>query len=348
MFKRRKSRKVRIGSVEVGGDAPVSVQSMTKTPASDVEATLRQIEELASAGCEIIRVAVPTKSAAGAFARIVKGSPLPVVADVHFSGGIALAAVEAGAHGLRINPGNMRNRKSLARVADAASEAGIPIRVGVNSGSVAGGDKIEGDETELLVRKAIEATRFLEEFNFHDIIISAKSSSVPSTVNAYRMLAQKTDYPLHVGVTAAGPAACAAVRSAIGIGVLLIEGIGDTIRVSVTGDPVQEVVIGKEILESLELRRFGPRIVSCPTCGRCEVDLPGLVAGIQSELAKVRKPLTVAVMGCVVNGPGEAREADVGAAFSGSEAWIFKNGKKLRKVGIAEAGRELLREIEGC
>ncbi len=374
MLKRRKTRKVRIGDVEVGGGAPVSVQSMTKTPTTDVKATLAQIEKLAGAGCEIVRVAVPTKSAAAALAEIVKSSPIPVVADIHFTGELALRAVEAGVHGLRINPGNMRNKESLAKVANAAREAAIPIRVGVNSGSVFTTEarrtrrkKREKEtkkqernssvssvspwlehETALLVETAVEGARFLEEHDFHDIIISAKSSSVRSTVEAYRRLAGKTDYPLHVGVTAAGPLASATVRCAIGIGALLIEGIGDTIRVSVTGDPLPEVAIAREILESLELRRFGPRIISCPTCGRCEVDLLAMVNKVQAELAQVEKPLTVAVMGCDVNGPGEAREADIGAAFSGSGAWIFRNGRKVRKVSAPAVAQELLREIEEC
>jgi (E)-4-hydroxy-3-methylbut-2-enyl-diphosphate synthase len=347
---------------------------MTKTPTTDVDATLAQINELAEAGCEIIRVAVPTKTDAKALRAIVKDSPIPVVADVHFTGELALAAIEAGVHALRINPGNMRNKESLAKVANAAREAGIPIRVGVNSGSVfttevqrtrrKTREKENGkqkrispvssaslrskEETNLLVETAIGAAQFLEECDFHDIILSAKSSSVLSTVQAYRRLAERTDYPLHLGVTAAGPATCAAVRSAIGIGALLIDGIGDTIRVSVTGDPVQEIAIAKEILESVELRRFGPRIISCPTCGRCEVDLLELVTAVQNELAGLKKPVTVAIMGCVVNGPGEASEADIGAAFARSEAWIFKNGRKLRKVARDRVARELIREIEEC
>lgn len=345
MPEKRKTRAVRIGGVEVGGGAPVSIQSMTKTSTTDVKATLGQIERLANAGCEIIRVAVPTKKAAAAIADIVKSSPLPVVADVHFTGDLALRAIDAGVQALRINPGNMKNEESLSRVAKAAVSAGIPIRVGVNSGSVLAGEKVEGDEAELLARTAVESARFLEGLGLADILISAKSSDVRSTVEAYRKIAAATDYPLHVGVTAAGPVECAAIRSSIGIGALLLEGIGDTIRVSVTGDPVREVAIAREILDSLEIRRFGPRVVSCPTCGRCEVDLAELVARVQEGLAGVEKAVTVAVMGCVVNGPGEARHADVGVAFSGSDAWIFKSGRKVRKVGASEVLRELLREI---
>jgi (E)-4-hydroxy-3-methylbut-2-enyl-diphosphate synthase len=345
-LERRKTREVSIGVVRVGGEAPVSVQSMTKTPAGDVQAALEQIGRLAAAGCEIVRVAVPTKGAARPFKDIVRESPIPVVADVHFSGETALAAVKAGAHALRINPGNMRNRELLSKIANAAGEAGIPIRVGLNSGSVAGGGKIEGGEAQALAGAALEAARELEGCGFRDIIISAKSSSVRSTVEAYRKIARATDCPLHLGVTAAGPEECAAVRSSIGIGALLLEGIGDTIRVSVTGDPVREVAIAREILDSLDIRRFGPRIVSCPTCGRCEVDLPRLVREVQAGLLGVDKHVTVAVMGCVVNGPGEASEADVGAAFSRSEAWIFSRGEKLRRVGAEEVAAELLKEIE--
>jgi (E)-4-hydroxy-3-methylbut-2-enyl-diphosphate synthase len=345
-LERRKTRKVSIGGVEVGGGAPVSIQSMTKTPTEDVEATLAQIDRLVAAGCEIVRVAVPTKGAATALGKIVSGSPVPVVADVHFSAEIALAAVEAGAHALRINPGNMRNRDLTSQIAQAAAKAGIPIRVGLNSGSVSGGGQVEGDEAQVLADAAVDAANFLEEGGFGDIIVSVKSSSVCSTVEANRKVARATDYPLHVGVTAAGPEACATVRSSIGIGALLLEGIGDTIRVSVTGDPVGEIGIAREILDSLDVRRFGPRIVSCPTCGRCEVDLARLVGDVQSKLCGVNKPVTVAVMGCVVNGPGEASEADVGAAFSRTEAWIFSGGRKLRRVSAADVPAELLKEVE--
>ncbi len=346
LIKRHKTRKVAIGTVEVGGDSPVSIQSMTKTPTTDVEATAAQIGKLAAAGCEIVRVAVPTGRSAAALPQILKCSPIPVVADIHFTGKLALAAIEAGVQGLRINPGNMHNRKSLARVAAAAKEAQIPIRIGVNSGSIAGGKKIEGDLAELMVRTALETARFLEEQDFHDIIISAKASGVRSTVKAYRMLARQTDYPLHLGITAAGPASSAVVRSAIGIGSLLLEGIGDTIRVSVTGDPVQEVEVAREILDSLELRRFGLRVISCPTCARCKVDLVELVEKVKKRLAGIDKPVIVAIMGCVVNGPGEAREADIGAACTRSGAWIFTRGAKIRKVSFAEVPEELLKELK--
>jgi len=345
MGERHKTRQVYIGSVAVGGGASISIQSMTKTPTTDVDMTVAQIERLAEAGCEIIRIAVPTKEAAKALAEIVKASPLPVVADVHFTGDLALRAIDAGVQKIRINPGNMKNRESLARVAKDAIEAKIPVRVGVNSGSVLAGDKIEGDEVELLARTAIEGANFFREQGLEDVVISAKSSSVRSTVEAYRLIAEQTDYPLHVGVTAAGPAECAAIRSSIGIGALLLDGIGDTIRVSVTGDPVREVAIAREILDSLDIRRFGPRIISCPTCGRCEVDLASLANEVREALSKRTEPLTVAVMGCIVNGPGEAREADVGAAFSGSEAWLFKKGVKVRKVARGEVVRELLKEM---
>jgi (E)-4-hydroxy-3-methylbut-2-enyl-diphosphate synthase len=338
-----------VGNVEIGAGAPISVQSMTKTRTTDVDATLEQIACLASAGCEIVRVAVPTRAAARSLARIVASSPIPVVADIHFAGILALDAIEAGAHGVRINPGNMRNRKSLEKIADAAREAGIKIRVGVNSGSISGAFPAGGGvqaEAELLSEAAIGAARLLEERDFHDIVISAKSSSVRSTIEAYRLIAAAGDYPLHLGVTAAGPLADSAVRCAIGIGSLLSDGIGDTIRVSVTGEPVQEVALGRQILDALDLRRFGVRIISCPTCGRCVVDLPALVEEARAALAGIEEPLTVAVMGCVVNGPGEAKGADVGAAFSGNAAWIFRRGRKVRKVSARDVPGELAREAQ--
>jgi (E)-4-hydroxy-3-methylbut-2-enyl-diphosphate synthase len=339
---RRKTRKLRVGQVEVGGDSLISVQSMTKTDTEDVAATLRQIHRLHNAGCEIVRVAVPTLSAVKAFEKIVTSSPIPVEADTHFSTGIALAAVEAGAHSVRINPGNTRNRKGLKEVAVCARERGIPIRVGVNSGSVGG---FRGDLARALARTALDCAQLLERAGLREIMISVKASDVAETVRAYRIVASSCDYPLHLGVTATGAGTTGLVKSAIGIGSLLLDGIGDTIRVSLTGDPVREVEAGREILRSLNLRSFGPEIISCPTCGRCEVDLLKVVTRVQKELRGFTHNVKVAVMGCIVNGPGEAKEADIGVAFGRGVAYIFRGGRKLRKVSPDSAVSELLKEI---
>jgi (E)-4-hydroxy-3-methylbut-2-enyl-diphosphate synthase len=343
---RRKTRKLRVGSVEVGGNSPITVQSMTKTDTKDVAKTLRQIRRLANAGCEIVRVALPTLNSVKALEKIVAASPIPVEADTHFSTAIALAAVKAGAHSVRINPGNMRNRRRLKEVATSAKERGIPIRVGLNSGSIG---RFCGDLSRALARAALDCAELLESAGLRDIMISVKGSDVTETARAYRIVASSCDYPLHLGVTATGVGDAAVIKSSIGIGSLLLDGIGDTIRVSLTGDPVREVEVGREILRSLRLRSFGPEIISCPTCGRCEVDLVKMVTWVERELRDLPQPaaggLKVAVMGCVVNGPGEAREADIGVAFGRGVAYIFKGGRKLRKVSPDAAVSELLKEI---
>jgi (E)-4-hydroxy-3-methylbut-2-enyl-diphosphate synthase len=339
---RRKTRKLRVGSVEVGANSPITVQSMTKTDTNDVAGTLRQIRRLANAGCEIVRVAVPALSVVKALEKIIALSPIPVEADTHFSTKIALAAVKAGAHSVRINPGNMRNRKGLKDVALSARDRGIPIRVGLNSGSIG---KFRGDLSRALARAALDCSELLESAGLRDIMISVKGSDVAETVRANRIVASSGDYPLHLGVTATGAGNTALVKSAIGIGSLLLDGIGDTIRVSLTGDPVREVEIGREILRSIGLRSFGPEIISCPTCGRCEVDLLKMVRRVERELRNFQQSLRVAVMGCVVNGPGEAKEADMGVAFGRGVAYLFKGGRKLRKVSTDSAVSELLKEI---
>lgn len=333
---RRIARQVSVGGVLIGGGAPVSVQSMTNTRTEDVQATLGQIGRLADAGCDIVRVAVPGRAAAAALREVVAGSPIPVVADVHFDHKLALAAAEAGAHGLRINPGNIGGRERVAEVAAAASERGIPIRVGVNSGSLE--DDIlerEGRPTAAgMVESAVRHAEILESVGFSDIVLSLKSSDVLMTIEANRIMAARCGYPLHLGVTEAGTVSTGAVRSAVGIGLLLAEGIGDTIRVSLAGPPEEEVRAARAILSSLGLRRRGVTVVACPTCGRTEFDVQRIAEQVEAETAAIRADLVVAVMGCSVNGPGEAREADVGIAGGGNSAVLFRKGER---VGVIEA-----------
>ena len=350
-MQRRKSRAVFKGKVQVGGGAPVSVQSMTTTHTEDVEATVRQIHELEELGCDIIRVAVPTMKSAAAVGAIEKQIHIPLVADVHFDHNLALESVRQGADCVRINPGNMRSRDDVAEVVRAAKDAGISIRVGVNSGSVRPRDGLEPRDEEadlaaLMVDAALGHCEFIESLGFRDIILSLKASDVPTTMAAYRAAAERCDHPLHLGITAAGPIETATVKSAIGIGGLLAEGIGDTIRVSLTGPPHDEVRLGHEILQALGLEPGGVEIVSCPTCGRCEIDLVRLVEEVQRRMPPMKTPLTVAVMGCVVNGPGEAAEADVGIAGGKGFGFLFRGGKKLRKVPEDKLADELIREIQ--
>lgn len=344
---RKKTRKITLGGVAIGGGAPVSVQSMTKTPTADVAATVAQIERLVRAGCEIVRVAVPDDASARAIGAIRSAISIPLVADIHFDHRLALAAIAQGADGIRINPGNIGGARRVAEVARAASERGVPIRVGVNAGSVEKGilKKHGGPTPAALAESALEGVRMLEDAGHGLIKISVKASSVPDTIEAYELISKATRHPLHIGVTEAGPPLVSAVRSSAALGHLLLEGIGDTLRVSVTGDPVGEVLIARELLQSLGLRSFGPTIVSCPTCGRTGIDVVRTVEEVQRALADVRAPLTVAIMGCVVNGPGEAREADVGLAGGKGEGLIFRKGKIVKKVKEKDFLRALLSEI---
>ncbi|MCL1916443.1 MAG: flavodoxin-dependent (E)-4-hydroxy-3-methylbut-2-enyl-diphosphate synthase [Desulfovibrionaceae bacterium] len=330
----RKSALLHIGKVPVGGGSPVAVQSMTNTDTRDPAATLGQLARLAEAGCEIARLAVPDEAAAAALKKICPSSPLPLVADIHFDHRLALAAIEAGVDGLRINPGNIGGRAAVRDVAKAAAERGAPIRIGVNSGSVEKDllARFGGPTPEAMVESAVRHALLLEEHNFSAIKISLKSSSVTDTITAYRLMAKKRDYPLHIGVTEAGTLVRGAVKSSVGLGILLHEGLGDTLRVSLTHDPVREVEVGYLILRSLGLRARGPEIISCPTCGRAEIDLIGLVQAVEERLAGRTEVLKVAVMGCVVNGPGEAREADVGLAGGRGKGVIFRRGQKTRSV----------------
>lgn len=346
----RISKGVRVGSVRVGGGAPVVVQSMTNTDTRDASATLLQIGELARAGCELIRVAVPDEKALAALPVICGSSPLPVIADIHFSSKLAVGALEAGVDALRINPGNIGGKPEVDRVVDAAKSRGATIRVGVNSGSLEKEllHRYGGPTPEAMVESALSHVRMLERRGFDAIKISLKSSSVMSTLAAYRLLAQKCDYALHIGITEAGTLLRGAVKSAVGIGLLLAEGLGDTVRVSLAHDPVREVEVAWQILAALGLRRRGPEIIACPTCGRTEIDLIALAEAVEDRLRGVAETFTVAVMGCVVNGPGEAREADVGIAGGRGKGVLFRKGEVVGSVsgGQTELLEALMQEIE--
>lgn len=347
-MERRKTRQIQVGKVKIGGDVPITVQSMTNTRTDDAAATLRQIGELAAAGCEIIRCAVPDMAAAEGLKRIVSESPIPVIADIHFDYKLALAAIDAGVDGLRLNPGNIGGNDRVAAVVDAAKKRNIPIRIGVNAGSLPKDllEKYGHPTAEALVEAAWRHIHILEEMDYRNIKVSLKAHDVPLTVAAYRLLASQCDYPLHVGITEAGTINSGIIKSAVGIGTLLAEGIGDTIRVSLTGDPVREVKVAYDILKSLGLREYGPTLISCPTCGRTKINLEKLALEVERRLEKISEPITVAVMGCVVNGPGEAREADVGIAGGINEGLIFKKGVVLKKVPEACIIDELFAEID--
>jgi len=350
---RRRTRSMRVGDVVIGGDAPVSVQSMTKTHTEDITATVAQINELAELGCEIIRCAVPHRKAAAAFRRVKEASPLPVIADIHFDCTLALMAVEAGADGVRVNPGNMRDREGLEQVYRAAREAGIKVRIGVNSGSIRPRKGLEvapdaghTGTAALMVEEALAYAEAAEREGLRDIVLSLKASDVPTTIAAYRMAAGRCDYPFHLGVTAAGPPRTSIVKSAIGIGTLLAEGIGDTIRVSMTGPPHEEVRAAIAMLEALGLRGpAGAEIISCPTCARCEIDLSALVEEVSRRVRDLPAHVKIAIMGCVVNGPGEAAEADVGIAGGRDFGYLFRRGRKLRKVEAGRLADALVEEV---
>jgi (E)-4-hydroxy-3-methylbut-2-enyl-diphosphate synthase len=346
MRKRRISKAIGIGGVTVGGGARVVVQSMTKTDTRDVPATARQIRELEECGCEVVRLAVPDAEAATALRSIKRRVKVPLIADIHFDYRLALAALEAGVDGLRLNPGNISDPRQIAAVVKGARARSVPIRIGVNAGSLPK-KPARGSVAQRMVAAALEQIDLLESLDFGLIKISLKAFNVPTTVEAYRLMARKTVYPLHLGITEAGLPREGAIRSAVGIGILLYEGIGDTIRVSLTADPREEVLAGYEILKCLDLREHGPTLVSCPTCGRCEVDLFGLARSVEKRLATIEKPVKVAVMGCVVNGPGEARDADVGIACGKGKGAIFRRGVVVRTVKKADFLESLMREVEG-
>jgi (E)-4-hydroxy-3-methylbut-2-enyl-diphosphate synthase len=342
------SRQITVGGIKIGSGAPVSIQSMTNTPTHDVEATLAQIRALAAAGCEIVRLAVPDMKAAKALGAIKAGSPLPLVADIHFDYKLALEAVAQGVDKIRINPGNIGSADRVESVAKACRERGVPIRIGVNGGSLEKNllDKYGGPTPEALVESALGHARLLEQFDFHDICISLKSSSVPTTMRAYQLMAERYDYPLHLGVTEAGTPSLGVIKSAAGIGGLLALGIGDTFRVTLTADPVEEIAVAKQILKAVGLRRNGPDLIACPTCGRTKIDLIPMANQVEELLKTVDKPITVAVMGCIVNGPGEARHADVGIAGGNGEGVLFQKGEIVKKVPEDQLVSELMGLID--
>ncbi len=347
-MKRKKTRQINVGGVPIGGGAPVVVQSMTKTPTTDVKATLRQIRRLAREGCEIVRVAVPDEEALRGLGEIKARSPLPIIADIHFDWRLALGALEAGVDGLRLNPGNIGAAWKTREVVQRARERTVPIRVGANSGSLPKDilKKYGHPCPEALVEAVERQMEILWQEDFHFIKVSLKATDVSMCVEAYRAFSEKYDYPLHIGITEAGPPPEGIVKSSVGLGILLAEGIGDTIRVSLTGPPWVEVDVAYQILQSLGLRQRGINLISCPTCGRCRVDIASMVRSIKRGLRDVQRPITVAVMGCAVNGPGEAREADIGIAGARGEGLLFKKGRVIKRVPEEALVEELLRLVK--
>ncbi len=348
LIKRKKTGEVKVGDRIIGGNAPITVQSMTNTDTRDVCSTVEQIKRLEEAGCEIVRVAVPDKEAAEAVKHIIKSIAIPLVADIHFDYRLAIACIENGAAKIRINPGNIGGEDRVKAVVMAAKERNVPIRIGVNSGSIEKDilNRYNGVTPEGMVESALKHAAILEALDFNDIVFSIKASSVPLTIAAYRLMSEKSDYPLHLGVTEAGTLFRGTIKSSVGLGCLLAEGIGDTIRVSLTGDTVDEVRTGIEILKSLGLRKSGVEFISCPTCGRCQIDLISIATLVEEKVQSMDKNIKIAVMGCAVNGPGEAREADIGIAGGNGEALLFKKGEIIRKIPQNKIVEELLNEIE--
>lgn len=344
---RRNCKKIKIKDMYIGGDSPILIQSMTNTDTRDIKATVNQITELKNAGCEIVRVAVPDLQAAEAIKEIKPNIDIPLVADIHFDYKLALKSMENGVDGLRINPGNIGSELKIKEVANCASYYNVPIRVGVNSGSLEKDllKKYGSPTPEALVESALRNVRLLEKYNFFNIVISVKSSNVIKNIESYRILAKETEYPLHLGVTEAGTAFSGTIKSAIGIGSLLCDGIGDTIRVSLTGSPIDEIKVAKEILKDCGIRKEGIEIISCPTCGRTNIDLISIAKEAEKRLSSINKPIKVAIMGCAVNGPGEAREADLGIAGGSGEGVIFKKGEIIRKVPEEKLLDALMEEI---
>ena len=347
-MERKKTRAIKIGSVQIGAGAPISVQSMTNTKTTDTLATVAQIQSLQAAGCDIVRLAVPDMDAAKNLANIKNVVNIPLVADIHFDYRLAIEAIEQGVDGLRLNPGNIGDEAKVKIVVQAAKRHNIPIRIGVNAGSL---DKVllekYGRATpEAMVESAMQHVRILEKLDFYDMKISLKAHDVPLTIAAYQLMSQTVDYPLHLGITEAGTVKSGVIKSAVGIGSLLTQGIGDTFRISLTGDPVVEVKVANEILKSLGLKEYGPTLISCPTCGRCNINLAEIANLVEKKLSDVKRPIQVAVMGCVVNGPGEARDADVGIAGGKGEGLVFRKGQILRKVPEDILVEELFKEID--
>ncbi|HNW39058.1 MAG TPA: flavodoxin-dependent (E)-4-hydroxy-3-methylbut-2-enyl-diphosphate synthase [Candidatus Omnitrophota bacterium] len=349
-IKRRNSRVIKVGDCLIGGKHPVVIQSMTKTKTSDIDKTVGQIQQLETAGCQIVRLAIRDLTDAKALKKIKAKTNLPLVADIHFSYRLAIAAIENGADKIRLNPGNIDKPKEIRAVVDALAASGIPLRIGLNSGSVKDSGHRKSSMTDKLVTACMGYVKIIEKLKFNDIVISLKANNVLDTVEAYRKVAKVCDYPLHLGLTATGAPDQGIIKSSVALGSLLLEGIGDTIRVSLTDNPVEEVIAAKCILESLGLRRGGVQLISCPTCGRCEINLISIVKELENALAaktyeQLARPLKIAVMGCVVNGPGEAKEADLGVAFGRGAGVLFARGKIVKKVLVKDCVQTLLKEI---
>ena len=348
-FTRNETRRLQVGKVPIGGGSPVSIQSMTNSQTADVEGTLAQISRLAMAGCDIVRIAIPDQASAQVVDQIKEKSPLPLIADIHFDYRLALTCLERGIDGLRINPGNIGGAENVRTVAQAAKKRGVPIRIGVNAGSLEKEILAAHDghpTAEGMVASALHHIKLLEDQDFEDIKVSLKAQNVPLTLAAYRLLAEQVNYPLHLGITESGTVTSGVIRSSVGIGALLAEGLGDTFRVSLTGPPEEEIAVAKEILKVLELREGGPTLVSCPTCGRCQIDLYSIAKQVEEKLKGIPDPIKVAVMGCVVNGPGEAREADIGIAGGKGAGILFRKGEVIRTVPEVQLVGELFTEID--
>lgn len=347
-IKRRKSKTVAIGDITIGGESPIAIQSMTNTPTHDIDRTVSQIEALEQEGCEIVRCAVPDERAVKALPDIIKQISIPLVADIHFRADLGVAAIQGGVHKIRINPGNIGNREKINSIIETAKSYGIPVRIGVNSGSL-GKDILEKyghPSGEALAESMLQHVDYFEKAGFDNLVLSVKSTSLAHTINATRLIASKTDYPLHVGITEAGTAIYGSIKSATGLGVLLYEGIGNTLRVSLSGDPLNEVKTAKYILKAWGLRVFGPEIITCPTCGRTKIDVEKIALAVEKETAHMKLSIKIAIMGCEVNGPGEAQEADIGVACGDKNAVLFVQGNKLRTVNADTIVHELLTEIK--
>ncbi|KKY00370.1 4-hydroxy-3-methylbut-2-en-1-yl diphosphate synthase [Paraclostridium benzoelyticum] len=347
-YERRLSREVSVGSLKIGGNNPISIQSMTNTDTRDAKATIEQIKRLEEVGCDVVRVAVPDMEAAKNIGEIKKNINIPVIADIHFDHRLALEAIDQGVDGVRINPGNIGNIEKVKMVVNKCKEKNLKIRIGVNGGSLEKEllEKYGSATAEALVESALGHVKILEDLDFCNIVISLKSSDIYKTIEAYELISKKVDYPLHIGITESGSVKKGTIKSSIGVGALLLKGIGDTIRISLTGDPTEEVIVGKEILRSLDLLNDKIKVISCPTCGRCNIDLISVVNEVEEKINKVDKDMTVAIMGCAVNGPGEAKEADIGIAGGKGEGLLFKKGEIIRKIKGDNLVEELLNEID--
>ncbi|WGX75522.1 flavodoxin-dependent (E)-4-hydroxy-3-methylbut-2-enyl-diphosphate synthase [Paraclostridium bifermentans] len=347
-YERRLSREVSVGSLKIGGNNPISIQSMTNTDTRDAKATIEQIKRLEEVGCDVVRVAVPDMEAAKNIGEIKKNVNIPVIADIHFDHRLALEAIDQGVDGVRINPGNIGSIEKVKMVVNKCKEKNLKIRIGVNGGSLEKEllEKYGSATAEALVESALGHVKILEDLDFCNIVISLKSSDIYKTIEAYELISKKVDYPLHIGITELGSVKKGTIKSSIGVGALLLKGIGDTIRISLTGDPTEEVIVGKEILRSLDLLNDKIKVISCPTCGRCNIDLISVVNEVEEKINKVDKDMTVAIMGCAVNGPGEAKEADIGIAGGKGEGLLFKKGEIIRKIKGDNLVEELLNEID--